>query len=148
MPINVLASFFADIDLSPFRRETAKELLRQIAMKIEYLEKVGLGYLTLNRYGKTLSGGEYQRINLSNQLASVLTGTLYVLDEPTIGLHARDTDRIAGILKQLAELGNTVIVVEHDRSIIEASDWIIELGPGGGHQGWQCSLLRPSAGFS
>ncbi len=135
MPINMLAAFFADIDLSPFKREMAKELLRQIGMKIEYLEKVGLGYLTLNRYGKTLSGGEYQRINLSNQLASVLTGTLYVLDEPTIGLHARDTDRIAGILKQLAELGNTVIVVEHDRSIIEAAEWIIELGPGGGHRG-------------
>ncbi|MBI5847552.1 MAG: excinuclease ABC subunit UvrA [Nitrospirae bacterium] len=135
MPINMLAAFFASIELSPFRRETAKELLRQIAMKIGYLEKVGLGYLTLNRYGKTLSGGEYQRINLSNQLASVLTGTLYVLDEPTIGLHARDTDRIAEILKQLAELGNTVIVVEHDRSIIEAAEWIIELGPGGGHKG-------------
>jgi len=135
MPITMLARFFADIDLSPFRREMAKELLRQIAVKIDYLEKVGLVYLTLNRYGKTLSGGEYQRINLSNQLASVLTGTLYVLDEPTIGLHARDTDRIAGILRQLAELGNTVIVVEHDRSIIEASEWIIELGPGGGHRG-------------
>ena len=147
MPINMLAAFFADIDLSPFRREMAKELLRQIAMKIEYLGKVGLGYLTLNRYGKTLSGGEYQRINLSNQLASVLTGTLYGLDEPTIGLHARDTDRIAGILKQLAELGNTVIVVEHDRSIIEASEWIIELGPGGGHRGGNVVFSGPLQDF-
>ncbi|MBI5632390.1 MAG: excinuclease ABC subunit UvrA [Nitrospirae bacterium] len=147
MPINMLAPFFADIDLSPFKRDTAKELLRQIAMKIEYLEKVGLGYLTLNRYGKTLSGGEYQRINLSNQLASVLTGTLYVLDEPTIGLHARDTDRIAGILRQLAELGNTVIVVEHDRSIIEASEWIIELGPGGGHRGGNIVFSGPLQDF-
>ena len=147
MPITLLAKFFADIDLSPFRQEMAKELLRQTAMKIEYLEKVGLGYLTLNRYGKTLSGGEYQRINLSNQLASVLTGTLYVLDEPTIGLHSRDTDRIAGILKQLAELGNTVIVVEHDRSIIEASEWIIELGPGGGHRGGNVVFSGPLQDF-
>ncbi|MBI5076022.1 MAG: excinuclease ABC subunit UvrA [Nitrospirae bacterium] len=147
MPVTMLSQFFADIDLSPFRREMAKELLRQIAMKLEYLEKVGLGYLTLNRYGKTLSGGEYQRINLSNQLASVLTGTLYVLDEPTIGLHARDTDRIAGILKQLAELGNTVIVVEHDRSIIEASAWMIELGPGGGHRGGNVVFSGPLQDF-
>ena len=147
MPITMLARFFADIDLSPFRREMAKELLRQIAVKIDYLEKVGLVYLTLNRYGKTLSGGEYQRINLSNQLASVLTGTLYVLDEPTIGLHARDTDRIAGILRQLAELGNTVIVVEHDRSIIEASEWIIELGPGGGHRGGNVVFSGPLQDF-
>lgn len=147
MPINMLAAFFADIDLSPFRQEMAKELLRQIGMKIEYLRKVGLGYLTLNRYGKTLSGGEYQRINLSNQLASVLTGTLYVLDEPTIGLHVRDTDRIAGILNQLAELGNTVIVVEHDRSIIEAAEWIIELGPGGGHRGGNIVFSGPLQDF-
>jgi excinuclease ABC subunit A len=147
MPINMLAAFFTDMDLSPFRREKAKELLRQIAIKIEYLEKVGLGYLTLNRYGKTLSGGEYQRINLSNQLASVLTGTLYVLDEPTIGLHAKDTERIAGILKRLAELGNTVMVVEHDRSIIEASEWIIELGPGGGHRGGNAVFSGPSQDF-
>lgn len=147
MPINMIAAFFADIDLSPFRREMAKELLRQIAMKTEYLEKVGLGYLTLNRYGKTLSGGEYQRINLSNQLASLLTGTLYVLDEPTIGLHAKDTDRIAGILNQLAGLGNTVIVVEHDRSIIEASEWIIELGPGGGHRGGNVVFSGPLKDF-
>ena len=147
MPINMLAAFFSDIDLSPFKREMARELLRQIAMKIEYLKKVGLGYLTLSRYGKTLSGGEYQRINLSNQLASVLTGTLYVLDEPTIGLHARDTDRIAGILKQLAELGNTVIVVEHDRSIIEASQWMVELGPGGGHRGGNVVFSGPLQDF-
>ncbi len=147
MPVAALSGFFADMDLSPFRRQTAKELLRQIALKIGYLEKVGLGYLTLNRYGKTLSGGEYQRINLSNQLASVLTGTLYVLDEPTIGLHARDTDRIAGILQQLSELGNSVVVVEHDRAIIEASEWIIELGPGGGHRGGNLVFSGPPQDF-
>jgi excinuclease ABC subunit A len=135
MPVSGIGRFFSDIDLSPFQRDVSKELLRQIMMKAQFLEKVGLEYLTLDRYGKTLSGGEYQRINISNQLSSLLTGTLYVLDEPTVGLHARDTDRIAGIMSELADLGNTVIVVEHDRGIIERADWIVELGPGGGHKG-------------
>lgn len=147
MPIDALSAFFADIGLSPFKRDMAKELLRQIGMKIEYLEKVGLGYLTLDRYGKTLSGGEYQRINLSNQLASLLTGTLYVLDEPTIGLHPRDTDRIAGIMNSLADLGNTVVVVEHDRGIIESSKWVVELGPGGGHRGGNIVFSGPMDAF-
>jgi excinuclease ABC subunit A len=135
MPVAELLRFFGQIELSPFKRDTARELLRQLTMKLEFLQRVGLDYLTLDRFGKTLSGGEYQRINLSNQLASLLTGTLYVLDEPTVGLHARDTDRIAKILHQLADLGNTIIVVEHDRSMIGSSDWIVELGPGGGHRG-------------
>lgn len=147
MPVDALSAFFADIGLSPFRRDMAKELLRQIGMKIEYLEKVGLGYLTLDRHGKTLSGGEYQRINLSNQLASLLTGTLYVLDEPTIGLHPRDTDRISGILNRLADLGNTVVVVEHDRGVIESSKWVIELGPGGGHRGGNIVFSGPMDAF-
>jgi excinuclease ABC subunit A len=139
--------FFAGLELSPFRKDIAKELLRQISMKLQFLGKVGLGYLTLDRYGKTLSGGEYQRINLSNQLASLLTGTLYVLDEPTVGLHARDTERIAGIMKQLADLGNTVIVVEHDRGIIEAAEWVVELGPGGGHTGGEVVFSGPVPEF-
>jgi excinuclease ABC subunit A len=135
MPISGCSRFFQDIELSPFKRDIAKELIRQIVMKLQFLEKVGLEYLTLDRYGKTLSGGEYQRINLSNQLSSLLTGTLYVLDEPTVGLHARDTDRVSRILRRLADLGNTVIVVEHDRGVIESAEWIVELGPGGGHKG-------------
>jgi excinuclease ABC subunit A len=135
MPVSGCSLFFADLGLSPFKRDVAKELIRQIGMKLKFLEKVGLEYLTLERQGKTLSGGEYQRINLSNQLASLLTGTLYVLDEPTVGLHARDTDRISRILSQLADLGNTVIVVEHDRGVIESAEWIVELGPGGGYKG-------------
>ncbi len=147
LPIGTLAKFFADIDLSPFKKEMAKELLRQIDMKIEFLEKAGLGYLTLDRYGKTLSGGEYQRINLSNQLAALLTGTLYVLDEPTIGLHPKDTERVTGILNGLADQGNTVIVVEHDRGIIEASKWVIELGPGGGHKGGNIVFSGPMDTF-
>jgi excinuclease ABC subunit A len=135
MPISACSRFFEDVDLSPFKRDIAKELIRQIVMKLQFLEKVGLEYLTLDRYGKTLTGGEYQRINLSNQLSSLLTGTLYVLDEPTVGLHARDTDRVSRILSRLADLGNTVIVVEHDRGIIGSAEWVVELGPGGGHKG-------------
>ncbi len=135
MPVSEILKFFSGLELPPFKRDVAKELLRQIMMKLQFLEKVGLEYLTLDRYAKTLSGGEFQRINLSNQLASLLTGTLYVLDEPTVGLHPRDTERIAKIMDRLAGLGNTVIVVEHDRGMIEAAQWIVELGPGGGRNG-------------
>jgi excinuclease ABC subunit A len=147
MPVSLCSRFFADLELSPFKRDLAKELIRQIIMKLQFMEKVGLEYLTLERYGKTLSGGEYQRINLSNQLASLLTGTLYVLDEPTVGLHPRDTDRISQILAQLADLGNTVIVVEHDRGIIESAEWIVELGPGGGHKGGEVVFSGKPADF-
>ncbi len=96
---------------------------------------MGLDYLTFSREGKTLSGGEYQRINLSNQLASQLTGTLYVLDEPTVGLHKRDTVRVSEIMRELSEIGNTIVVVEHDQGVIGSADWVVELGPGGGHLG-------------
>lgn len=135
LPISDIIEFFKDIDISPFQRDVAKEVLRQIELKLSFLSRVGLDYLALNRQGKTLSGGEYQRVNLSNQLASVLTGTLYVLDEPTVGLHARDTKRVSTIMSELADMGNTIIVVEHDRGIIEDADWIVELGPDGGQEG-------------
>lgn len=135
MPISDIIEFFKDIDISPFQRDVAKEVLRQIELKLSFLSRVGLDYLALNRQGKTLSGGEYQRVNLSNQLASVLTGTLYVLDEPTVGLHARDTNRVSKIMSELADMGNTIIVVEHDRGIIEDAGWIVELGPDGGQEG-------------
>lgn len=148
LSVSGISRFFADVELSPLRRDISKEILRQINMKLEFLKNVGLDYLALDRYGKTLSGGEFQRINLSNQLASLLTGTLYVLDEPTVGLHPRDTDRIAGILKQLAGLGNTVIVVEHDMGIIRSSDWIVELGPGGGHKGGEVIFSGSSDEFA
>ncbi len=147
MPVSDAIRFFNDIDLSPFRKDISKELLRQITMKLQFLEKVGLGYLTLDRYSKTLSGGEYQRINLSNQLASLLTGTIYVLDEPTVGLHARDTERIAKFMRELSDLGNTVIVVEHDRGIIESAEWVVELGPHGGHRGGEVVFSGPYSDF-
>ena len=135
MPVSEVIKFFADMDISPFQRDMAKEILRQINIKLGFMNKVGLEYLSLSRDGRTLSGGEYQRVNLSNQIASFLTGTLYVLDEPTVGLHARDTEIVANIMSELSGLGNTVLAVEHDRKIIESADWVIELGPGGGHQG-------------
>jgi len=147
MPVSGCSRFFADVGLSPFKRDVAKELIRQISLKLRFLEKVGLEYLTLERQGKTLSGGEYQRINLSNQLASLLTGTLYVLDEPTVGLHARDTDRISRILSQLAGLGNTVVVVEHDRGVIESAEWVVELGPGGGYKGGEVVFSGTAGDF-
>ncbi len=135
LPIADTTRFFRNLDISPHQRDMAKEILRQITVKLDFLKRVGLDYLGLSRDGRTLSGGEYQRVNLANQIASLLTGTLYVLDEPTVGLHARDTEIVAGIMTDLSKLGNTVIVVEHDKKIIESSDWIVELGPGGGHKG-------------
>jgi excinuclease ABC subunit A len=139
MPILDIIKFFESasggLDISPFQKDMTKELRRQISLKLDFLKRVGLDYLSLSRDGRTLSGGEYQRVNLSNQLGSFLTGTLYVLDEPTVGLHARDTEIVADIMSELSRLGNTILVVEHDRGIIESADWIVELGPGGGHHG-------------
>jgi excinuclease ABC subunit A len=113
----------------------ARDILKQLGSKLGFLLRVGLGYLTLSRQTRTLSGGEAQRINLANQLGSQLVGTLYVLDEPSIGLHARDTMRLADLCRELAQAGNTVVVVEHDRGFIEAADHVVELGPGSGERG-------------
>jgi len=135
MSVSQLSAFISGLSLTEHDKEISAEILRQIMLKLDFLIRVGIDYLTMNREAKTLSGGESQRINLSNQLSSKLTGTLYVLDEPTVGLHARDVSRIAEILKELAGAGNTVIAVEHDRAIIDASDWVVELGPGGGEKG-------------
>ncbi len=137
MPVSVLIKWFDNLHLhlSSEKIEIAKEAIKQISLKLRFLMNVGLDYLTLNRQSKTISGGEYQRVNLSNQLASALTSTLYVLDEPTIGLHPRDTDKICGIIKGISAKGNTIIIVEHDRDVISSSDWVIELGPGAGHLG-------------
>lgn len=135
MPISNLLNWFKSLHLSPMKMDIAKDILKQIIAKLQFLIRVGLDYLTLSRQTKTLSGGEYQRLNLSNQLGQALTGTLYVLDEPTIGLHPRDTRRISDIMRELSSLGNTIIVVEHDNDVISSSDWVVELGPGGGHLG-------------
>lgn len=147
MTISDAIRWFDSLELSPMQKDISKEIIRQIMLKLNFLRGVGLDYLTLSRQARTLSGGEYQRVNLSNQLASALTGTLYVLDEPTIGLHPRDTDRIVKIMKELSSLGNTIIVVEHDRDVISSSDWVVELGPGGGHLGGEVIFSGPMEDF-
>jgi excinuclease ABC subunit A len=146
-PIGSLSEWIKSIDLSPMQKDIGKDVIRQINLKLSFLSEVGLDYLSVDRHAKTLSGGEYQRVNLSNQLASALTGTLYVLDEPTIGLHARDTRKIADIMRRLSSLGNSIIVVEHDRDIITSADWVIELGPGGGHLGGNIVFNGPMGDF-
>ncbi|RME69360.1 MAG: excinuclease ABC subunit A, partial [Nitrospirae bacterium] len=135
LSVQDLKKFFDTLKLSKFEEEVSREALEQIKKKLQFLSEVGLDYLTLDRQARTLSGGEYQRVNLANQIGSALTGTLYVLDEPTVGLHPRDTSRIVRILKNLASEGNTVVVVEHDQEVIRSADYVIELGPGGGRQG-------------
>ena len=135
MPITELADFFSKIKLSKQDEEIAHRLLIEIKSRVQFLRDVGLGYLTLNRLSSTLSGGESQRINLATSLGSSLVGSMYVLDEPSIGLHSKDTENLITVLKSLRDVGNTVIVVEHDEDIIKAADEIIDLGPFAGHLG-------------
>ncbi|HEV8585196.1 MAG TPA: excinuclease ABC subunit UvrA [Methylomirabilota bacterium] len=135
LTIERAAATLESLSLTAWEAAVGREILRQLGAKLTFLLRVGLGYLTLGRQTRTLSGGEAQRINLANQLGSQLVGTLYVLDEPSIGLHARDTARLADLCRELATAGNTVVVVEHDRAFIEAADHVIELGPGSGERG-------------
>ena len=135
LPIRRAHQFLLQLEL-PFRQaEIAAELLLETRQRLDFLLRVGLDYLTLDRLTSTLSGGEMQRIHLAASLGSSLVGTLYVLDEPSVGLHARDQDRLVSILRQLRDLGNTIVVVEHERAMIEAADHIIDMGPGAGEQG-------------
>lgn len=127
--------FFKNLDLTPFEKKVAGEVLRQIIVKLEFLNNTGLGYVTLDRPTKTLSGGEAQRVAIATQLASSLCGVLYILDEPSIGLHPVDIDMLIEQLRHLASMGNTVVTVEHEPSVIKASDHILELGPGAGSKG-------------
>jgi len=133
--IEKLQAFFRELTLSPYEQEVAKRLLIEINSRLQFLSDVGLGYLTLNRKSNTLSGGESQRINLATSLGSSLVGSMYILDEPSIGLHPRDTHRLIKVLKSLRDLGNTVIVVEHDADIMKAADYIIDIGPEAGTYG-------------
>ena len=135
MPVDELIPFFNALQLDEHDTKTAARILTEIRNRLQYLADVGLGYLTLDRLSSTLSGGESQRINLSTSLGSNLTGSLYILDEPSIGLHPRDTNRLIGVLKQLRDLGNTVIVVEHEEEVIRAADWIVDIGPKAGYNG-------------
>lgn len=135
MPLEELGKFFETIRLSKFEEKVAGRVIKEIRSRLEYLQKVGLGYLTLNRLTNTLSGGEFQRIKLATSLGSALVGSMYILDEPSIGLHPRDTARLIEVLKTLRDLGNSVIVVEHEEDIMRAADQIIDIGPDAGRLG-------------
>ena len=135
LPIEDMLSFFNNLQLADFDKKISDRILSEIKSRLEYMDKVGLGYLNLNRLTSTLSGGEYQRIKLATSLGSALVGSMYVLDEPSIGLHPRDTDRMVSVLKSLRDLGNTVIVVEHEEEVMRAADQIIDIGPDAGSHG-------------
>ncbi len=135
MPIDDLTAYFEKLKLSDHQQSVAKRILSEITSRLDYMQKVGLGYLTLNRLTSTLSGGEYQRIKLATSLGSALVGSMYILDEPSIGLHPRDTDRLIEVLITLRDIGNTVIVVEHEEKIMEVADQIIDIGPAAGSHG-------------
>ncbi len=147
LTVEEAARVLADLRLTAWETGVAREILKQLQAKLGFLLRVGLGYLTLDRQTRTLSGGEAQRINLANQLGAQLVGTLYVLDEPSIGLHARDTTRLADLCRELAQAGNTVVVVEHDRGFMEAADHIVELGPGSGERGGEIVFSGPRTEF-
>ena len=132
MPLNKLAVFFKSLELNDYDTKVSERLLKEINNRLSFLSNVGLDYLTLNRKSNTLSGGESQRINLATSLGSSLVGSMYILDEPSIGLHPKDTERLISVLKSLRDLGNTVIVVEHDEDIMKAADAIIDIGPEAG----------------
>lgn len=154
MPVGDLLDFFNNLTLDERDTKIASRLLTEIRNRISYLVEVGLSYLTLDRLSSTLSGGESQRINLATSLGSSLVGSLYILDEPSIGLHSRDTDRLISVLKKLRDLGNTVVVVEHDEEIMRAADYIIDVGPDAGRHGGQIvfsgtpDLLPDSDGYT
>ena len=137
LPLDELSVFFKDLKLGEHDTKIAKRLLKEINTRLQFLSNVGLNYLTLNRKSNTLSGGESQRINLATSLGSSLVGSMYILDEPSIGLHPKDTERLIGVLKSLRDLGNTVIVVEHDEDIMKSADKIIDIGPEAGTFGGQ-----------
>ena len=140
LPISDLNTFFNELKLDDYDATVAKRLLTEIQSRLSFMEDVGLGYLTLSRVASTLSGGESQRMNLAKSLGSSLVGSTYILDEPSIGLHSRDTSRLINVLKKLRDIGNTVIVVEHDEEIMRAADYIIDIGPFAGRNGGEVNF--------
>jgi excinuclease ABC subunit A len=147
LAVDDLAGWLDTLPLTTWEAEVAREVLDRLSAKVAFLRRVGLGYLTIDRQTRTLSGGEAQRIALATQLGAQLVGTLYVLDEPSIGLHARDVTRLAELCRELARAGNTVVVVEHDRTFIEAADHCVELGPGSGERGGEVVFAGPRDEF-
>ena len=148
MTVDELILFFSSLTLDEHDQKTSERILKEIQNRLAYLSDVGLGYLTLDRLSSTLSGGESQRINLSTSLGSNLVGSLYILDEPSIGLHPRDTHRLIKVLKQLRDIGNTVIVVEHEEEVIRAADHIVDVGPRAGEMGGEIMYSGPLEGLS
>src|SRR5262249_48248508 len=155
LPLSQTLTLFKDLKLSKDQQQVAGELLREIKNRLQFLVDVGLDYLTLARPAPTLSGGESQRIRLASQIGSGLTGVLYVLDEPTIGLHPRDNRRLLQALTHLRDLGNTLVVVEHDREVIRAADYLLDFGPGAGDRGGEITargtprqVQRPKASLT
>ncbi|WP_428668483.1 DUF559 domain-containing protein [Runella sp.] len=151
LPISEVLQFFKNLELPSYQYGIAKRILIEIENRLEYMDRVGLGYLTLNRLTSSLSGGEFQRIKLATSLGSALVGSMYILDEPSIGLHPRDTRKLVGVLEALRDMGNTVIVVEHEEEVMRAADQIIDIGPDAGNLGgevvWQGSwedILNPT----
>lgn len=147
MTIEDLCQTFIDMKLTPTQEEVAEEVFKQLRARLQFLMRVGVNYLTLNRETRTLSGGEYQRLMLANQLGMGLSQALYVLDEPTVGLHPRDNDRLISILKDIKDLGNTLVVVEHDHDVIKNSENVIEMGPGSGYLGGEVVYSGPTKDF-
>ena len=147
MQVSAALAFINGLELSTKEQTIAKDVLKEIKSRLGFLNSVGLSYLTLDRKSQTLSGGEAQRIHLATQIGSGLTGVLYVLDEPTIGLHSRDNDRLIETLKNLRDLDNTLIIVEHDKDTILASDYVVEIGPGAGEHGGQIVAAEPTGEF-
>lgn len=145
MPVSKLATWFAGLSLDEHDKAVAKRLITEINNRLSFLLDVGLGYLTLDRLSASLSGGESQRINLATSLGSSLVGSIYILDEPSIGLHSRDTMRLVNVLQKLKSLGNTVVVVEHDEDIMRAADYLVDIGPEAGHQGGRVVFQGPFA---
>jgi len=147
MSIDKLVDFFTNLSLDAHDSKVAERILKEIRVRLSYLQEVGLGYLTLGRMSSTLSGGESQRINLASSLGSSLVGSLYILDEPSIGLHPRDSENLINVLKKLRDIGNTVLVVEHDRQIMENADWIVDVGPLAGSEGGEIVYSGPLKGM-
>jgi excinuclease ABC subunit A len=139
MPVSELVPWFQSLQTEILARTTTDPtlelVLTEITSRLSYLDQVGLGYLTLDRPTRTLSGGEVERVNLTTCLGASLTGTLFVLDEPTVGLHARDIDRLVGVMHGLRDKGNTLVVVEHEQSVMQAADHLVDIGPGAGQYG-------------
>ena len=144
MSVNAALQFLDELDLTATEQLIGHRIVKEIRERLTFLDDVGVGYLTLDRAAATLSGGEAQRLRLATQIGSQLVGVLYILDEPSIGLHQRDNARLIGTLERLRDIGNTVVVVEHDEEMMRRSDWLVDMGPGAGLHGGEVVAEGPA----